>query len=77
MSSEATPSRRRQTALAVVDAYNKWSLDAIMAIRTDDCLQVILPSTSYTIKSRLLFLDLAARARQHVKKRNNPPPPRS
>ncbi|KAI3318184.1 hypothetical protein HD806DRAFT_512762 [Xylariaceae sp. AK1471] len=45
MSSEATPSRRRQTALAVIDAYNKWSMDAIMAVRTDDCIQQILPKS--------------------------------
>ncbi|KAI1349545.1 hypothetical protein F5Y01DRAFT_183670 [Xylaria sp. FL0043] len=45
MSSETAPSRRRQTALAVIDAYNKWSIDAIMALRTDDCIQQILPKS--------------------------------
>ncbi|KAI0433354.1 hypothetical protein F5Y09DRAFT_299206 [Xylaria sp. FL1042] len=45
MSSETAPSRRRRTALAVVDAYNKWSIEAIMAIRTEDCIQQILPKS--------------------------------
>ncbi|KAI1317017.1 hypothetical protein F5Y16DRAFT_160305 [Xylariaceae sp. FL0255] len=39
------PSHRRQTALAVVDAYNKWSLDTIMAVRADNCIHQVLPRT--------------------------------
>ncbi|KAI1262154.1 hypothetical protein F5Y18DRAFT_161562 [Xylariaceae sp. FL1019] len=45
MSDSATPSKRRQTALAVIDAYNEWSIDAIMALRSDDCVQCILPKS--------------------------------
>lgn len=44
MSSETAPSQRRRTALAVVEAYNKWSTEAIMAIRAEDCTNQILPS---------------------------------
>ncbi|KAI1124800.1 hypothetical protein F5Y10DRAFT_21240 [Nemania abortiva] len=42
MSSE-TPSRRRQTALAVIEAYNSHNMDNIMSFRTEDCVQQILP----------------------------------
>ncbi|KAI0415359.1 hypothetical protein F5X98DRAFT_217082 [Xylaria grammica] len=45
MGSETAPSRRRQTALAVVDSYNKWSMEAIMGLRTEDCIQQILPKS--------------------------------
>jgi hypothetical protein len=45
MSSESKPSRIRQTALAVLDAYNAWDIDAIMAIRADNCIQLAVPST--------------------------------
>ncbi|KAI1336128.1 hypothetical protein F5Y15DRAFT_212825 [Xylariaceae sp. FL0016] len=38
-------SQRRQTALAAIDAYNKWSLDAIMAYRSDDCITQVLPKS--------------------------------
>jgi hypothetical protein len=39
------PSQRRKTAIALVDAYNEWSLPKIMAVRSDDCIQQVLPST--------------------------------
>ncbi|KAI1365922.1 hypothetical protein F5Y08DRAFT_338139 [Xylaria arbuscula] len=45
MSSEAAPSRRRQTALAVIDSYNKWDFEAISALRSEDCVQLILPQS--------------------------------
>ncbi|KAI0909428.1 hypothetical protein F4823DRAFT_426470 [Ustulina deusta] len=45
MSSEPAPSQRRRTALAVVEAYNKWSTEAIMAIRAEDCTNQILPKS--------------------------------
>lgn len=34
-----------RTALAAVDSYNKWDLDAIMAPRADRCTQEILPKS--------------------------------
>ncbi|TGJ80334.1 hypothetical protein E0Z10_g8430 [Xylaria hypoxylon] len=37
------PSQLRQTALAVVDAYNKWTVEGIMALRTEDCVNQIIP----------------------------------
>ncbi|KAI8627722.1 hypothetical protein F5Y19DRAFT_163567 [Xylariaceae sp. FL1651] len=49
MGTEATgssPSRRRQTALAAVESFNTWTMDAIMAVRTDDCIHQVLPGTS-------------------------------
>ncbi|MCJ1307163.1 hypothetical protein MMC25_000809 [Agyrium rufum] len=33
------------TAQTVFDAYNSWSFDAIVAFRTDDCVQQILPAS--------------------------------
>ncbi|KAJ8124139.1 hypothetical protein ONZ43_g68 [Nemania bipapillata] len=48
MSSETTsaqPSRRRQTALAIVDAYNARNVEAIMSYRTKDCTQQLLPKS--------------------------------
>ncbi|KAI0115496.1 hypothetical protein GGR51DRAFT_555928 [Nemania sp. FL0031] len=44
MSSEA-PSRRRQTALAIVEAYNSHNMDKIMGFRTGDCVQQIMPKS--------------------------------
>ena len=38
-------STQRQTAEAVVDAFNRMDIDAIMAFRSDDCMRHILPST--------------------------------
>ncbi|KAI1173718.1 hypothetical protein F4777DRAFT_556965 [Nemania sp. FL0916] len=46
MSSETTDSRAsklRETALAIIDAFQKWDLEAIMALRTDDCTTQVLP----------------------------------
>jgi ketosteroid isomerase-like protein len=34
-----------QTALAAIDGYNKWDIDAIMAPRADHCMQEILPKS--------------------------------
>ncbi|KAK1753802.1 hypothetical protein QBC47DRAFT_48172 [Echria macrotheca] len=34
-----------QTAQRVVDAYNAWSIDQIMAFRSEDCIQEILPTS--------------------------------
>ncbi|KAI1145400.1 hypothetical protein F4825DRAFT_443968 [Nemania diffusa] len=47
MSSEATtpPSRRSQTARAIVAAYNTNNLETIMSFRTEDCIQEILPKS--------------------------------
>lgn len=45
MSSETAPSQRRRTALAIIEAYNKWDIEAIMALRTDDCVQEIAPKS--------------------------------
>ncbi|KAI0515385.1 hypothetical protein F5B22DRAFT_607159 [Xylaria bambusicola] len=45
MSSGTAPSRRRQTALAVIDTYNKWDLEAMVAIRTEDCVHQVLPQS--------------------------------
>lgn len=32
-----------QTALSVIDGYNKWDIDAILAPRASDCTQEVLP----------------------------------
>lgn len=36
---------QRLTAEAVVDAFNRMDIDAIIAFRSDDCMRYILPST--------------------------------
>ncbi|GAP87590.2 putative SLAM family member 5 [Rosellinia necatrix] len=41
----STKSQLVQTALALIESYNKWDIEAIMAIRTPDCIQQILPKT--------------------------------
>lgn len=38
-------STQRQTAEAVVDAFNRMDIDAIISYRSDDCMRHILPST--------------------------------
>ncbi|CAJ2507947.1 Uu.00g091330.m01.CDS01 [Anthostomella pinea] len=43
--SSSAPSRRRQTALAVIDAYNSWTMEKIMAVRSDDCITQVLPKS--------------------------------
>ncbi|KAK5627305.1 hypothetical protein RRF57_003020 [Xylaria bambusicola] len=45
MSSQTAQSRRRQTALAVIDTYNKWDLEAMLAIRTEDCVHQVIPQS--------------------------------
>ncbi|KAI0472149.1 hypothetical protein GGR56DRAFT_657149 [Xylariaceae sp. FL0804] len=45
MASRSPPSQRRQTALACIAAYNQWSLPAIMSLRSDDCVNEILPKS--------------------------------
>lgn len=35
-----------QTALSVIDAYNAWEIEKIMAVRAPECIQEMLPSTS-------------------------------
>jgi hypothetical protein len=37
---------RRETALAFIEAYQDWDLEAIMAVRDESCVQHILPSKS-------------------------------
>lgn len=34
----------RQTALAVIDAYNAWDITKIMAIRAPNCITEMRPS---------------------------------
>ncbi|TKA65024.1 hypothetical protein B0A55_10565 [Friedmanniomyces simplex] len=35
----------KRTAKAVVDGYNKWDIDAIMAVRADNCIHHVLPKS--------------------------------
>ena len=34
-----------ETAQTVIDAYNAWEIDAILAYRTPDCQHQVLPSS--------------------------------
>ncbi|KAI1423741.1 hypothetical protein F5Y12DRAFT_755851 [Xylaria sp. FL1777] len=45
MRPETAPSRRRQTALTLADAFNKWSLEAIMATHAEDYIHHVLPKS--------------------------------
>ncbi|KAH8678504.1 hypothetical protein BX600DRAFT_431778 [Xylariales sp. PMI_506] len=38
-------SKLLETALAQIEAYNKWDLDTILSLRTKDCIQQILPAS--------------------------------
>ncbi|KAI0396162.1 hypothetical protein F5Y17DRAFT_420636 [Xylariaceae sp. FL0594] len=39
------PSILRQTALAMIDAYNAWDIEAMIALRSEDCVQQIIPKS--------------------------------
>jgi len=39
------PSLRRQTALAAVQGFNDWTIEAILAPRAPDCTHHVLPAT--------------------------------
>ncbi|KUI69040.1 hypothetical protein VM1G_04671 [Cytospora mali] len=39
-------SKRRETAIEVIESYRAWDIERIMAYRTDDCVQLISPSSS-------------------------------
>ncbi|KUI55047.1 hypothetical protein VP1G_02307 [Cytospora mali] len=36
-------SKRRETAIEVIESYRAWDIERIMAYRTDDCVQLISP----------------------------------
>lgn len=44
MASDAPTSRLRETALAVIEAYNSWDMTNIMAVRAPECINHVLPS---------------------------------
>ena len=46
MSSSTQPSQRRKTALQAIEGFGTWTMDAIMAYRSEDCIHEILPSMS-------------------------------
>lgn len=37
-------SKRREIAIEVIESYRSWDIERIMAYRTDDCTQLIIPS---------------------------------
>ena len=36
---------QKKTSQALIDAYNAWNIDQILAMRTSDCMQYILPAS--------------------------------
>ena len=36
---------QKKTSQALLDAYNAWNIDQILAMRTSDCMQYILPAS--------------------------------
>lgn len=51
-SAQPEQSRLMQAALKVIEAYNTWDLNNIMATRAPECTTHILPSTLYKLLSR-------------------------
>jgi len=45
MPSTSPLSTRRKTTLEILEAYESWSLDAIMSFRTPDCVHEVLPTS--------------------------------
>jgi len=41
----STLAAQKATAQAVIDGYNAWNMDKIMAYRTEDCTQQVLPAS--------------------------------
>ncbi|KAI4633714.1 uncharacterized protein J4E87_000878 [Alternaria ethzedia] len=41
----STLAAQKATAKAVIDGYNAWNMDKIMAYRTEDCTQQVLPAS--------------------------------
>jgi len=41
----STLSAQKATAQTVIDGYNAWNMDKIMAYRTADCTQQVLPAS--------------------------------
>lgn len=39
-------SKRREIAIEVIEAYKSWDIERIMAYRTDECTQLVIPSSS-------------------------------
>jgi hypothetical protein len=42
-------SKRRQTALGEIEAYNHWDLDEIISYRSADCIHQVLPGKSFKL----------------------------
>ncbi|ROV88143.1 hypothetical protein VMCG_10430 [Cytospora schulzeri] len=36
-------SKRREVAIEVIESYRSWNIERIMAYRTDDCTQLVIP----------------------------------
>jgi hypothetical protein len=41
-------SKRRETTLAIIKAYETMEVDRIFSFRADNCVQIIGPCKSYT-----------------------------
>ncbi|KAI4674552.1 uncharacterized protein J4E88_008288 [Alternaria novae-zelandiae] len=41
----STLAAQKATAQTVIDGYNAWNMDKIMAYRTEDCTQQVLPAS--------------------------------
>lgn len=42
----AAISKRRETALEVIEGFHSWNIERIMAYRTEDCTQLVVPGTT-------------------------------
>lgn len=45
-------STRRQTVLAVLDAYNSWDITKLTTLRAPECIHQVLPSTKPPLSYR-------------------------
>lgn len=50
-------SKRRETAVEVMDAYKAWDIERVMAYRTEDCTQLVVPSTFLPLSLVFCYLD--------------------
>ncbi|KAF2996998.1 hypothetical protein E8E14_002572 [Neopestalotiopsis sp. 37M] len=47
-------SKRREVAFQAIEAYNKWTIDAVMAYRDESCIQQILPKRPTFVRTASL-----------------------
>ncbi|QDS70069.1 hypothetical protein FKW77_004447 [Venturia effusa] len=47
MTTSSSMSQRRKTALAVLKSFEDWTMESILSLRIDDCIQELLPELMF------------------------------